>query len=144
MSTIKPSGALTPWARPERCDFPMSTTIPEIYDQHGKRVWNGAKARHMYLANKSCVSCGSTDRLQFHHRNPDERTDDVNFTRSDERVLAEIAKCDILCHDCHRARHAMKHGTNSMYTSGKCRCDICSANWRAYNREYKRKRRAND
>jgi hypothetical protein len=121
----------------------MTPIIPEIYDERGKRIWNGAKARRAYLADKSCQLCGSTDRLQFHHRDPTDRTTDVRFSLSDERLVAEIAKCDLLCKECHAKQHVMRHGTNSMYTAGKCRCELCSANWRTYNREYKRRYRQN-
>lgn len=116
----------------------MTPIIPEIYDENGKRIWGGVKARRAYLADKVCVECGSADSLQFHHRDPSDRTDDVNFSRSDERILAEIAKCDLLCRECHAKKHAMRHGTTGMYTAGRCRCDMCTSNWRVYNREYKR------
>lgn len=55
-----------------------------------------------------CKDCGRKDgRLEFHHRNPDEKTFDVGraYCRSWSRVLEEQRKCDILCRDCHVARH---------------------------------------
>lgn len=57
-----------------------------------------------------CWDCGGAfppDRLHFHHRNPDTKRFDVAGGKSYSRavLLAEIAKCDVLCPKCHSARH---------------------------------------
>jgi len=57
-----------------------------------------------------CKICGE-DRvpcLDFHHRDFSEK--DMNISRyisswKIERILKEIAKCDILCSNCHRILH---------------------------------------
>jgi hypothetical protein len=48
--------------------------------------------------------------LQFHHRNPEEKTIEVSIAVgrrcwSKERILAEMAKCDVLCANCHAKHH---------------------------------------
>jgi 5-methylcytosine-specific restriction endonuclease McrA len=58
-----------------------------------------------------CVRCGETDTacLDFHHRNPAEKEAEIgNVARrwGSERLLAEIAKCVVLCSNCHRKFHA--------------------------------------
>lgn len=65
-------------------------------------LWN-------YKANLSC-ECGENHpaTLDFHHR--DESTKDGNISEmildwSIERVLEEIAKCDVMCANCHRKLH---------------------------------------
>lgn len=57
------------------------------------------------LAGKSCVFCGSSDRLEFHHWDPAAKTDHNVWSWSAERREAELAKCVVLCHDCHVGRH---------------------------------------
>lgn len=57
-----------------------------------------------------CEICGEarTVCLDFHHRNPDEKEGTINevlYKWSKERILAEIAKCSILCANCHRVEH---------------------------------------
>ena len=51
-----------------------------------------------------CVECSATDRLQFDHIDPRSKS----FKIADKiaqyawpRIMAEIAKCQLLCFDCH-------------------------------------------
>jgi len=46
--------------------------------------------------------------LLFHHRDPSTKLSAVSSlaTASMERLLAEIAKCDVLCFNCHAKAHA--------------------------------------
>ena len=47
--------------------------------------------------------------LDFHHRNPDEKEAEVSTlvgtSGSINRILKEIAKCDVVCSNCHRKKH---------------------------------------
>lgn len=58
-----------------------------------------------------CESCPETHpaTLDFHHRDPKEKDLDVTRTIRDgwakERILKEIAKCKVLCSNCHRKLH---------------------------------------
>lgn len=63
-------------------------------------------------ATKQCLTCGedAPECLQFHHRNPSEK--EVNLSTvvtngqwSKERILEEVAKCDVLCANCHAKHH---------------------------------------
>jgi hypothetical protein len=64
-----------------------------------------------YRASQKCLDCGANHEaiLDFHHRNPAEKlflvTRGVSWNLGRERILAEIAKCDVLCCNCHRIRH---------------------------------------
>lgn len=61
--------------------------------------------------HSSCVRCGDEQHedLTFHHRDPS--TKEFNISKaprlkvSIERLEREIAKCDVLCPDCHRLEH---------------------------------------
>lgn len=74
--------------------------------QERRRLWYFG-----FMANRCCEDCGATNqhsRLEWHHRDPATKFLPVsrmiaNFNT--ERVLAEIAKCDLLCKACHLARH---------------------------------------
>ena len=60
------------------------------------------------LRGQVCVHCGSADDLVFHHRNPDEKSFSISGDggrRKIEKILAEIAKCDVLCRKCHATHH---------------------------------------
>jgi hypothetical protein len=60
--------------------------------------------------DRACERCGFADpcALDFHHREPAEKSFKISeyaWKVSDERLLAEIAKCDVLCANCHRVEH---------------------------------------
>lgn len=64
-----------------------------------------------YKRSCSCKICGETHPacLTFHHRDASEKLIEVSITIqygfSKERVLAEIAKCDVMCANCHAKLH---------------------------------------
>ena len=64
-----------------------------------------------YKAERGCEDCGTTDRrvLDLHHRDADDKVESVSVLRrraSRAAILAEASKCDVLCANCHRIRHA--------------------------------------
>lgn len=68
-----------------------------------------------------CQRCPEDDPvcLDFHHRDRTEK--DFSLYRaastgySRERILAEIAKCDVLCSNCHRKEHKADRGKNNAF-----------------------------
>lgn len=57
-----------------------------------------------------CIDCGYStfpEALQFHHRDPSTKDFGLgSFSGSLARLIEEAAKCDLLCANCHRIRHA--------------------------------------
>lgn len=117
------------------------------------------KRRDDWLADKSCVLCGSVDNLEIDHIDPSTKKlpvyDTVHknrsngvyqiFSWSQERRDAELSKCQVLCHDCHLEKtkidlsnmYPHNHGTRSEYRRG-CRCRDCTDAAVEYNREYRK------
>jgi hypothetical protein len=64
-----------------------------------------------YKKGLSCARCSESHpaTLQFHHRDPKEKDFSVSMFRrgkySKERILAEIAKCEVICANCHAKEH---------------------------------------
>ncbi len=62
-------------------------------------------------AATGCKVCGETHPacLDFHHRDPSTKLFTIGSSskacKSRERVWAEIAKCDVICSNCHRKEH---------------------------------------
>jgi hypothetical protein len=62
-------------------------------------------------ATKQCERCGEAapECLHFHHRDPAEKEFDLACAASNglskERVLREVAKCQVLCANCHLKHH---------------------------------------
>ena len=104
-----------------------------------QRVWV-AKRRQEFFSDKSCLDCGSTSRLELHHLDPKLKVSHKIWSWSEKRRLEEIAKCVILCYDCHKVRHEAKHGTMSRYGKGYwCKCLLCKEAKRKKSQEDRRK-----
>lgn len=114
---------------------------PEQQRQY-QREWR-AKRRADYFADKACVICDTTDRLELDHIDPSKKVAHSIWSWSDERRLAELAKCQVLCVTHHRQktnaqlRSKAKHGERNRYRGG-CRCTPCTE----ANTQYQAARRA--
>lgn len=106
------------------------------------------RRRDDWIASRGgvCEKCGSSDRLEVDHIDP--KTKLMNprevWNRRDEVRLAELAKCQVLCHECHKAKSLAErpradHG-NTYYVRYRCRCDICRADHAAQSRAWRARR----
>lgn len=84
--------------------MPMAT--PEEQRQY-QREWI-ARRRAAFFADKKCVRCGSTDKLELDHKDPVTKSEHLKrahtgsfWSWSQKRRDEEIAKCQVLCHPCH-------------------------------------------
>ena len=80
---------------------------------HSKAIYSRNKAFVRDLLNSRCCNaCGETDHivLEFHHRPDESKLNNVTdmMSLSIETIETEIAKCDILCANCHRRLHYYK------------------------------------
>jgi hypothetical protein len=64
-----------------------------------------------FKATLQCERCGerTPECLQFHHRDPNQKEIDLGLALTRrwkrERILAEAAKCEVLCANCHLTHH---------------------------------------
>lgn len=65
-----------------------------------------------YKQTLACADCGVADHrvLEFHHRDKSTKEGKISDwvtkgIKSKENILVEIAKCDVLCANCHRILH---------------------------------------
>ena len=64
-----------------------------------------------YRATLSCVRCGENHPaiIDFHHSDPKQKEfnigDGISNHYSKERIMTEVAKCDVLCANCYRKIH---------------------------------------
>lgn len=86
----------------------MASTLEQRCEQSYRR----RERRRKILAEAkdvSCADCGIKYPpyvMTFHHRDPRTKINNVANMVSEgiERLLAEIAKCDVLCANCHAER----------------------------------------
>lgn len=90
-----------------------------------------------------CASCGSADRLEIDHINRSDKSMQPTAIWSRSRAIreAELAKCQVLCYDCHRTKtitesSTAKCGQIGMYNKG-CRCELCKEANRLRVRKYR-------
>jgi hypothetical protein len=119
-----------------------------------KAWYDRRRAEAIAKLGGQCVRCGTTENLEIDHKDPatvDRRMRQGRggmWTASEERFQAELAKCQLLCHSCHRSKtledRGFKpakgtHGTLSAYRyCGPPKCEEC----KAAKREYAQQRRA--
>lgn len=104
----------------------MTGSPPDYY----RRRYRERRAWALKLLGSKCEHCGTKKNLNFHHRNPSEKSVDISsvFSRwSIAKLTEELAKCILLCADCHLEHHHPGHEMShsaSAYANGRCRCEI--------------------
>lgn len=82
-----------------------TSTLEEKRAYH--RDWMRAR-RAAYFTGKSCAQCDSRDRLELDHIDPSTKVYAPaslwGMSDRNPRKRAELAKCQVLCYDCHLAK----------------------------------------
>jgi hypothetical protein len=77
--------------------------------QRAAQLAHVREKRRLALVGRHCERCGTTDELEFHHRDPGEKISHRIWSWSWERIAKELEKCDVLCRPCHDAVHVPTH-----------------------------------
>lgn len=77
-----------------------------------KKVYYDRKIKIIEMAGGKCQLCGYDKNyavLQFHHRDPENKTFPLNArllsNTNWDNILSELEKCDLLCANCHIETH---------------------------------------
>lgn len=106
--------------------FDKNAYYREYFKRHRIRIQEA-----LDLRGRVCIKCGTTERLQFHHRPGEEKLFNIASSdgRSDVVFWNEVEKCDVLCIKCHavvtHTKYVFEHGTMNTYERYKCRCELC-------------------
>ena len=73
------------------------------YRREFQRHWM-AERRAAWFAGKCCVACGSSERLELDHIFPATKVTHAVWSWSEARRAEELAKCQPLCHECHKSK----------------------------------------
>lgn len=90
------------------------------YQQERRRQW--------IAENGPCRQCGTWERLEVDHIDPSTKVDSHIWSWTKARRDVELAKCQVLCFECHKQKTFPTRGTHGrerMYRLG-CRCEACT------------------
>lgn len=63
--------------------------------------WIKKRRTFWFAENGPCKHCGSWKKLELDHINPKDKISHSIWSWCDERRNKELAKCQVLCYDCH-------------------------------------------
>lgn len=117
-----------------------------------RRRYKNRREELLHELGDKCASCGSTNDLEFDHKDPTNKVYDFDYLfmlGKDNIVLKEeISKLQLLCSRCHtnktrleQSKQVCKNGhiRSPENTNSSRACKLCA---RMYAREYKRKRKS--
>lgn len=81
----------------------MSKHTRSDYIRNYQREWM-RRRRAEFFADKVCAACGIDELLELDHVDPDVKVSHKIWSWSEERRAAEIAKCQVLCTECHKMK----------------------------------------
>lgn len=109
-----------------------------------QRAWLAARKAAWIAEHGPCARCGSAKKLEVDHIDPSTKVSHSVWSWSKERREAELAKCQVLCGKCHKAKSRAAreptHGTHSRYAHRRCRCAKCKKAHRITNARYRKKK----
>jgi hypothetical protein len=114
--------------------MPMATKEAQ---REYQRLWMAARRAEWFM-EKWCVQCGSIDDLELDHIDPVKKVSHNVWSWTKARQEVELAKCQVLCHDCHKIKtiefltEVYDHGDRKMYAYRGCRCSLCREGQRKY------------
>lgn len=100
-----------PSTRAQWYDVVVPMPTPELQREYG-RQWIAAR-RSAWFEGKTCEKCGSEENLELDHRDPTVKITHRIWSWRKERQEAELAKCRVLCRECHKLKSAAEHAKGS-------------------------------
>lgn len=82
------------------------------------RLWHAAR-RENYFLEKWCANCGSIANLELDHIEPFTKLYNPKtlwgMSDSNPNKITELAKCQVLCEDCHKTKTIEEQSTRFCY-----------------------------
>ena len=109
----------------------------EYYRVYMLNRYHTRRAQIIDMLGGQCARCGSRDELEIDHIDAKQKGFSIGSRLSSapmSEILAEVAKCQLLCKECHKKKSVLDcgkkpaaHGTLNMYQYHECRCEACKA-----------------
>lgn len=124
----------------------MATRDREKYNaymrEYMKNRWQRRRTETIAVMGGRCAECLSTKGLEFDHIDPSQKSFSVSksTTVAIHKWWLEIAKCQLLCEDCHQEKtikeQSVEHG-GGLTGKKNCKCQLCRTTRNAYMRKWK-------
>lgn len=72
------------------------------------RLWTQNRRKKWLSENGPCIKCGSWEKLEIDHIDRTQKWSHKIWSYSEEKRLLELAKCQVLCSDCHKKKTAIE------------------------------------
>lgn len=120
----------------QSCEYNKTDTKKQYYKEYYQKnkdkayEYNKVKWDKRYelfynevYVGKSCERCGFNDirALELHHKDPNNKDFTIGSvirTKKWEDLMNEVAKCEILCANCHKIEHSGRY-RNQAYSSSR-------------------------
>jgi 5-methylcytosine-specific restriction endonuclease McrA len=124
--------------------------------EYFRKYYHKKKAKYINLLGGKCAVCSTKEGLEFDHKDP--KTKEFTISKlmnySEEKVLDEVRKCQLLCKACHLAKSQKEgsfttepwnkgkwsHGSQTGYLLKMCRCLECKDFYSEYKRRMRKER----
>ena len=91
-----------------------------------------------------CIICGSVDKLEFDHIDPSNKEHTITslLSYSEDKIKEELTKCQLLCHNCHKAKtYGKQEGLNDILEFNCINCgNILIRTRRQFNKQVRLKK----
>ena len=77
------------------------------------------KLRAEYMKDKVCMVCGAIDRLEIHHKNPNDKVKHIIWFLPYLERMTELETCEVRCKKCHDAIRRSAHLTGETNPNSK-------------------------
>ncbi len=94
----------------------LQITTPEKRLELMRRGRLRLRAIILDFKKAGCVRCGynqNSAALDCHHKDPKIKSYEVSKAQTAEKLLLELAKCEVLCANCHRIEHATEQASTA-------------------------------
>jgi hypothetical protein len=91
---------------------PCVNVAASLANKH--RRWENCDRINSIKFERGCIDCGTREHLEFDHKDPTAKTDNVSRLRNQNwsNIQAEIDKCEVRCRTCHIAKTTAKQEWN--------------------------------
>jgi 5-methylcytosine-specific restriction endonuclease McrA len=99
-----------------------------------KRMWNERRKLAVDHLGGKCVKCGSVHKLEFDHIDPSTKSFTIASrpSASNKRFWEEIAKCQLLCEECHKRKSKLDDAQGNRDRITICNCGRTFTTVKAY------------